>query len=74
MLINQNPKNDTTLGNCETVGTDDKVRSSAERELGVGWRRCNVSRAEWEFNLEQNFGRWMERTSLVGEEGQGHSE
>lgn len=42
MLINQNPKNDTTLGNCETVGTDDEVRSSAERELGMDWRRCNM--------------------------------
>lgn len=72
--LSQNPKNDTNLRDCQTLGTDEEVRRSA---AGRAWHgreemRC-TSQVDPEVNLEVRFGR-AERLSLAGEGCRGHSE
>lgn len=70
MSVNQNPKNDPNLGNCQALAIVEEVRRLARRELGNGWEemRCALL-AEPEIILEVRFGGrkdfpWWESTAL----------
>lgn len=56
-MVNQNPKNDPNLGNCQALAIVEEVRRPALGELGNGREemRC-ASQAEPEIILEVRFG------------------